>query len=746
MKLLFDLPSVESKFIKSIIKNDKIMFSTPVDLNYAGKYSKDWLVITIEKIYYLSGDKLINQWNISDGRDFKAVGLVGNGMLEAKINGRYETIVRYTMGHVPRYAYIAKALNQISENKEIRVKSFDEEKTCPICGRVYPEGMKVCPKCTNKMSILKRLWSIAKPHWLLLTVAILLFWIITAIQLVLPYVNRVLIDGYLTVGKKQLVPIILLVLSMGLLNLLNSFITVLRGRVMVQAGNRISRDMRQKIYNKLQELSLSYLNQKKTGDLMNRVTGDTETIRDFIQNQATTLVNQVFSIIGIAVILFSTNWRLALLIIIPAPFVSIICGAVWKRIRLMYHQQWRSWDKANSILQDILSGIRVVKAFGQENKEIKRFKSASRTFADITSRNEKTWNTLFPSLGFLMGLGNFLVMYFGGNLVIGHQMKLGELFQFSQYANMIYGPLNWMSFIPRWFAQAMTSTERIFEVLDEEPQVRDKRDALNHKIYGNVTFKNVAFGYKTHEPVLEDINLDVKKGEMIGLVGHSGSGKTTLINLLMRLYDVDEGKILIDGIDIRDIAQEDLRAQIGVVLQETFLFSGSVLENIAYSKPGATYEEIIRAAKIANAHDFITKFPDGYDTLVGEKGMRLSGGERQRIAIARAILHDPRILILDEATASLDTESEQQIQQALGRLIKNRTTFAIAHRLSTLRNADRLLVLDKGKQAELGTHYELLKKKGIYYNLVMAQRQMSRTNVDDEDLNDDEISGSSSAV
>jgi ATP-binding cassette subfamily B protein len=347
--------------------------------------------------------------------------------------------------------------------------------------------------------------------------------------------------------------------------------------------------------------------------------------------------------------------------------------------------------------------------------------------ASITARNEKIYNTIFPFLSFIMGMGNFFILYYGGTLILKQKMELGELIQFTQYAGMLYGPLGWLTFFPRALTQAATATERIFEILDEEPEIKDTAEVNSLDIKGKVKFENISFGYKSYDPVLKDISMDVRPGEMIGLVGHSGAGKSTLINLILRLYDVNEGELLIDGRDIRSINQKDLRSQIGVVLQETFLFAGTILQNITYAKADATLEDVIRAAKIANAHDFIMRFPDGYDTRVGEKGQRLSGGERQRIAIARAILHDPKILILDEATASVDTETEYQIQEALGRLVKNRTTFAIAHRLSTLRNATRLLVLDNGKQIELGTHEELMKARGKYYSLVMAQREMSRT-------------------
>lgn len=325
-----------------------------------------------------------------------------------------------------------------------------------------------------------------------------------------------------------------------------------------------------------------------------------------------------------------------------------------------------------------------------------------------------------------MGIGEFLVLFFGGRMVIEGTLTAGELLQFTLFLTYIYKPLNWFSSLPRWVAEVTTSLIKIFEVLDEKPQVFDVDNASKKPIDGGIKFEDVSFGYKIYEPVLKDINLDVKPGEMIGLVGHSGAGKSTMINLIMRLYDVDDGCIKISGEDIRNYDQQYLRENIGVVFQETFLFAGSAYDNIAYAKPDASPDEVFTAAKAANAHEFIMELKDGYNTLVGENGYNLSGGERQRIAIARAILKDPKILILDEATSALDPETESKIQEALGRLIQGRTTVAIAHRLSTLRHADRLVVLENGRVEEVGSHKELLEKRGIYYNLVMAQRQTSK--------------------
>jgi ATP-binding cassette subfamily B protein len=385
-------------------------------------------------------------------------------------------------------------------------------------------------------------------------------------------------------------------------------------------------------------------------------------------------------------------------------------------------------DKINSSLQDVISGMRVVKSFGKEQAESDKFNRLTGEYAIVQQRNEIFWASLYPVMTFVMSMGIYFVLYFGGRNVLGGTMTTGTLVQFSAYAWMLYGPLGWMTHLPRMITQMVTSLERISDVMDEEPMIEYKENAIKHEIRGDVEFKNASFGYKSYEPVLEKINLKVKKGEMIGLVGASGTGKSTMINLIMHLYEVDDGELLIDGHNINDLDIDSYHTQLGVVLQETFLFSGSILNNIRFAKPKATEEEVIRAAKMANAHDFICKTPDGYNTYVGEHGHNLSGGECQRIAIARAILNDPKLLILDEATSSLDTESEYLIQKALERLTAGRTTFAIAHRLSTLHGANRLVVIDGHQIAEIGTHNELMEKKGIYYKLVTAQLQMQSLN------------------
>ena len=333
---------------------------------------------------------------------------------------------------------------------------------------------------------------------------------------------------------------------------------------------------------------------------------------------------------------------------------------------------------------------------------------------------------IFPYLTFVMGIGEFLVLYFGGRAVIDGGMKTGQLLEFTLYLVYIYQPLRWASTLPRRLGEFTTSLIKIFEILDEKSENNDLIDPNADFVPGDIEFSNVRFGYKTYETVLKDIDLHVDKGKMIGLVGHSGAGKSTLINLILRLYETDSGKITLNGVDIRTIPQEVYRKHTAVVFQETFLFMGTIYDNIAYARPDAQPSEIIAAAKAANAHGFIMDLPDGYNTLIGEDGHNLSGGERQRISIARAVLRNPDLLILDEATSALDPETEQSIQEALAKLVKGRTTFAIAHRLATLKNADTLVVIDKGRIAETGTHNELVAKNGIYAKLVKAQRQTAR--------------------
>ncbi|MBQ7720723.1 MAG: ABC transporter ATP-binding protein, partial [Clostridia bacterium] len=501
---------------------------------------------------------------------------------------------------------------------------------------------------------------------------------------------------------------------------------VAQGRFSAIAGNKFTLMLKTLLYEKLQSLSLASIQRRTTGDLMGRVNNDTSVMQTFVVSQLPTYFIQAVTFVLALPVLAVMNWRMCLFVFVPIPLVVFIVAKVWDFVQDRNRKLWVLSTRTGYLLHDILNGIRVVKCFGQEEREIERFKESSIRSSDQSESNAKIFDTIFPLLGLLIRFGSYLILLYGNMLVFHREMELGTLHQINSYANMVYAPLMYITFIPRTISTFMTSASKVFEILEEEPDVQDIGLPIDISIEGEIDVKNVTFGYESYNPVLENVSVHINPGEMIGIVGHSGSGKSTLINLIMRLYDVNEGEIKIDEVNIKDISQTALRGQMGVVLQETFLFSGTIQDNIRYSKPFATEEEVIRAAKAANAHDFIMKMPEGYNTLVGEKGYSLSGGERQRIAIARAIIHDPKILILDEATASLDTETEKLIPDALTKLVKNRTTLAIAHRLSTLRNADKLLVLDHGRVSEFGTHAELLKNKGIYWKLVMAQRKMNQ--------------------
>ena len=519
-----------------------------------------------------------------------------------------------------------------------------------------------------------------------------------------------------------------------------ALITILRARLLAKLSSNIVHDLRVSVFEHIHAMSVSFTNDHKVGDLISRVSNDTNRVKNFIQSEGTECINQFLTLLAVAIYLFFINWKMALIVIVPAPLIVLLMRAFHRKTRKIYRRLWRLSGKCSAVLQDILSGIRVVKTFGTEEKEIERYKAVCSSYKNLCIGNEVFWNTIQPLIRILTTFSHLALMLAGGMYILRGRMDAGTLVQFTTYASMIYGPINYMISLPRSIADAVAAAARVFDILDNEPKVRDAEQPKEPELRGRIEYRDVYFGYKSYQGVLENISFTVKSGEMIGLVGHSGSGKSTMINLLLRFYDPDSGQILIDGVDLREIPQHYLRSRIGVVLQETFLFSGSIFENVIYSKPDATREEVIRACKLANAHDFIMKFPDGYDTRIGQNGQTLSGGEKQRIAIARAVIHDPKILILDEATASLDTESEKLVQEALRRLVQNRTTIAIAHRLSTLKFADRLIVLDHGRIAESGTHDELLRAKGIYYGLVLAQLNMTRL-VGQEEISEEEYLG-----
>ena len=632
---------------------------------------------------------------------------------------------------------LGKAVKQV--NRFLRQGIIDcedkdtdtEGKICPKCQKPYPRGSHVCPHCASKTRAMRRLLGMASAEWWRIAIAVLLFFISTGVSIVIPMINRDMVDRYIQnpnaqASKAFLLGFLGVVLSLLLANILRRLIGMARGHLLAVAGNNLVLRLRDMVFRKIQELSIAKISSRTSGDLMKHVNGDTQEIKRFLVDHVPNIIEQMLLLIGISVLMFGYDPLMAALILIPMPLVALCFRFFWRFMHSMFRKRWNVNSQGSAVLHDIFSGIRVVKSYGMEKREEARFVGIAEQEKELQLRIERFWAVLMPILQFLMGFGEFVLLYYVGTQMLAGKMSAGEMSQFSSYTSMIFGPLMALMRFPRMFMHMMVSLTRVYDIIDENVEVADGHEQELDCVKGYIDINHITFGYAAGEDVLRDVDLHVSPGEFIGLVGKSGVGKSTLINLVMRMYDVDEGSICIDGVDVRNISQESLRRQMGVVLQETFLFTGSIWQNLTYAKPNATREEVIQAAKMAGAHEFIVRLPDGYNTYVGERGHTLSGGERQRIAIARALLHNPRILILDEATSALDTQTEKLIQDALASLSSGRTTIAIAHRLSTLRNATRLVVLNEGTVAEVGTHDELMEKEGIYYGLVMAQREMTK--------------------
>ncbi len=614
-----------------------------------------------------------------------------------------------------------------------------DEDVCPQCKTPLPPGEDECPICNREATVapstwtLFRLWRFARPYRWQLFIGFALTLASTAAQLVPPYLTMPLMDEVLIPfqnGKPIDWPLVATYLGGLLLAAAVAWgLGWIRTYILSLVSERIGRDLRTQTYEHLLGLSLEYFGGKRTGDLMARIGAETDRINVFLSLDLLNFATDVLMIAMTALILFSINPWLALVTLLPLPIIGWLIHTVREKLRTGFEKIDRVWAEVTNVLADTIPGIRVVKAFAQEKREGDRFRAANEHNLAMNDKLNKTWSLFTPTVTLLTEVGLLVVWIFGIWQISRGSSTVGVLTAFLAYIGRFYTRLDSMSRIVSATQRAASSTKRIFDILDHVSSVPEPANPVHlTKVTGHIELKQAGFRYGTRA-VTKDVDLVIQPGEMIGLVGHSGSGKSTLVNLICRFYDVSEGQVLIDGVDVRSVPVAEFRSHIGLVLQEPFLFFGTIAENIAYGKPQASRAEIVAAARAAHAHEFILRLPHGYDSLVGERGQGLSGGERQRISIARALLIDPRILILDEATSAVDTETEKEIQRALDNLVKGRTTIAIAHRLSTLRKADRLVVMDRGKIVEIGNHEQLMAAAGHYHKLYMAQAR----NVDTED-------------
>jgi len=573
---------------------------------------------------------------------------------------------------------------------------------------------------------LRYLWrslGFLKRYWLLAVGAFLGLFISTATRLAIPRLTQTIIDN--GIGARRLDIVIWAATGTVGLAVAGSVFTFLQGMLSARTAQGIAYDLRNQLYAKIQSLSFSYHDRAQTGQLLTRATSDVDVVRMFVGMGFVQLLSAVLMMVGSIVLLFVTDWQLALIILVLVPLTFGVFGFFASKARPLFKRIQQRLADLNTVLQENLAGVRVVKAFAREPYEAQRYALANQNLFDLNLVVGRLFAGAIPLIFLIANLALLAVYWVGGLQTIAGNLSVGRLVAFSNYMLMAFFPMLMLGMIMAMISQAGASAERVFEILDAQSEVVEKPDAIElGSIQGRVAFEDVGFRYFSGgELVLQDVSFTAEPGQTVALLGVTGSGKSTIVALIPRFYDVSDGQVTVDGHDVRDVTLESLREQIGVVLQETTLFSGTIRDNIAFGQPDAPLEDVIAAATAAEAHDFILDFADGYDTVVGERGVTLSGGQKQRIAIARALLLDPRILILDDATSSVDYETEFRIQQALERLMEGRTSFVIAQRIATVLNADQILVLDRGEIVARGTHEELLERSSIYVEIYCSQLQ-----------------------
>lgn len=722
--------AIENK-AKELLKNE-ILFAVVGDLTDDGRYGESAVFFTKDRMcaYDKTFDGLYKLFDFSDIEDADVKRLYGNAMFRIKFkSGEYENVIRFSYAAADvadAAANYIKAVNAdgYSEDAFLAVKStYDKMRSfCPKCGRKLAHPGAPCINCEGKKKLFSKLTVYVKPEIKELIVCLVLSALTTLMSLVPPYITQRLVDDIIpNKDRSGLLHVIVFLLC---LYIVQHVITAVRAFMLRSTGDKIIANLKKDIFAKAQYLPMRFYDKTSTGSVINRINSDTTNLQNFVMKISQEAIVQFFTMIGIIGIMISMNWKMALLSLIPVPIVAIIAKYFGRLIKPKYMRLWRRNSAISTMLADNIPSIRVIKAFSNEKRVISKFSN----YIDDWYKEDRAagvYASIFPTaITFLVTCGSIIIWYFGGSWAIDGNggITAGLLVSFITYATMFYNPVNFFANLSDAYQNTLTSAEKILDIIDAEPEhdfgtFKNNDDAL----MGKIEFKNVNFSFDRSKKTLTNINLTIEPGDIVGIVGTTGSGKSTLINLLMRYYDDYEGEILVDGKNLKDIDLEYYRSQIGFVQQEPLMFKDTVFNNIAYGCANPHVEEVLHAAQVANAHGFISKMPDAYDTMLGERGIGLSGGEKQRVSIARAVLKNPGILIFDEATAAVDSETEHQIQGAIERLITGRTTLMIAHRLSTLRKANKIVVVDKGEIIECGPPEELIAKKGKYYKLVQIQ-------------------------
>ena len=719
----------ESQY-KNAFKDDEHLISVVGDLNFNLKYGESALCLGKKELYSFNENEEMQKYLYEDIEEAIVKRMYGSAYFAIKLkDGKTVKLIRFTYSTTSVADAASDFINAVIEEGYSEEKLYGMENTishlrsfCPKCGRSLPSPDAECLNCKGKGKMISKFAKYATPYKKGLLVCMLLSIFTTAMSLVPPYITGKMVDDVLPSRNSKG-----LLIAIGVLlgvYILQYSVTGIRSYLLRITGDKIVVGLKKDIYEKAQYLPLNFYDKTSTGSVINRINSDTSAIQNFVMKITQEAVVQFFTLIGILVIMIALNWKLTLFSLVPIPFVVLIGRVFGRKIGPHYLRIWRRSSAISGLLTDTIPGIRIIKAFTSEQSAVKKFNA----YCDEWLREDDKVSRIasgFPSfMTFLVTCGSLIIWFSGGSLVINGNnsgVTSGLLVSFVTYASMFYTPVNFFANFSDSYKNTLASAEKILDILDAEPEHNFGKSNIPERIEGRIEFKNVNFSFDRSKKVLSNINVVIEPGDVVGIVGTTGSGKSTLINLIMRYYDTYDGEIFIDDMNLKDIDMEYYRSQIGFVQQEPLMFKDTIFNNIAYGSPNAHVEQVLRAADIANAHGFISRLPDGYDTVLGERGTGVSGGEKQRISIARAVMKNPSILILDEATAAVDSETEHLIQEAIERLIRGRTTLMIAHRLSTLRKANKIIVVDKGEIIEFGTPQELLEKKGKYYKLVEIQ-------------------------